>query len=50
MTQHMTNAETGILCATQDVVEVFFDMKSRKAATMPDDIREKLEAVAISLD
>ena len=50
MSQRMTNAETGILCATQDVVEVFFDMETRKAAAMPDDIREKLEAVAVSPD
>ena len=50
MSQRMTNAETGVLCATQDVVEVFFDMKSRKAAPMPDDIREKLLAVLVTAD
>jgi acyl-CoA thioester hydrolase len=50
MTQRMTNAETGVLCATQDVVEVFFGMESRKAAAMPDDIRDKLEAVVVTLD
>ena len=46
MSQRMTNAETSVLCATQDVVEVFFDMTTRKAAPMPDDIRARLEAVA----
>jgi acyl-CoA thioester hydrolase len=50
MSQRMTNAETGALCATQDVVEVFFSMESRKAAPMPDDIRAKLGAVVIALD
>lgn len=50
MSQRMTNAETGVLCATQDVVEVFFDMETRKAAAMPDDIRERLEAVVVAPD
>ena len=50
MSQRMTNAETGLLCATQDVVEVFFDVETRKAAPMPEDIRAKLEAVVVSLD
>lgn len=50
MSQRMTNAESGVLCATQDVVEVFFDMESRKSAPMPDDIREMLESVVVALD
>jgi len=50
MSQRMTNTETGMLCATQDVVEVFFDVETRKAAPMPDNIRAKLEAVVVSLD
>tara|TARA_B100000809_G_C15071016_1_gene506006 strand:- start:309 stop:761 length:453 start_codon:yes stop_codon:yes gene_type:complete len=50
MTQRMTNAETGVLCATQEVVEVFFGMETRTASPMPDDIREKLQAVVIALD
>jgi acyl-CoA thioester hydrolase len=50
MSQRMANAETGVLCATQDVVEVFFDMESRKAAPMPEDIRTKLESVLVALD
>ncbi|MCZ6559308.1 MAG: thioesterase family protein [Gammaproteobacteria bacterium] len=50
MSQRMTNAETGVLCATQEVVEVFFGLETRKAAPMPDDIRAKLETVVIALD
>ena len=50
MSQRMTNAETGVLCATQDVVEVFFDFAERKAAPMPDDIREKLNEVVVAVD
>ena len=48
MSQRMTNAETGVLCATQDVVEVFFDVDARKAAPMPQDIREKLDEVVVT--
>jgi acyl-CoA thioesterase FadM len=44
----MTNAETGVLCATQDVVEVFFDIATRKSTAMPDDLRTKLEAAAVA--
>jgi acyl-CoA thioester hydrolase len=45
MSQRMTNAETGVLCAAQDAVEVFFDLKARAAVPIPDDIRAKLEPV-----
>jgi len=45
MSQRMTNAETGALCATQEAVEVFFDLKTRAAIPIPADIRAKLEAV-----
>ena len=45
MSQRMTNAETGVLCATQEAVEVFFDLKTRSAIPIPDDIRAKLEPV-----
>jgi len=41
--QRMFNAETKILCATQDTVEVFFNLASRKAAEMPNSIRQILE-------
>ena len=49
MSQRMINAESGVLYATQDVVEVFFDVVARKAAPMPQDIREKLEAVVVTV-
>jgi acyl-CoA thioester hydrolase len=42
VSQRMTNAETGTLCASQEVVEVFFDVKGRKAVPMPDEIRARL--------
>lgn len=47
--QRMTNAGTGILSATQETVEVFFDLATRKAAAIPDDIREQLAAVIVPL-
>lgn len=50
MHQRMTNAETGTLIATQEVVEVFFDVTARTATAMPDDIRDKLAAVLSSTD
>lgn len=50
MHQRMANAETGTLIATQEVIEVFFDVAERKATAMPDDIRSKLEAVLVSAD
>lgn len=50
MNQHMTNAESGVLIATQEVVEVFFDFAARAATEMPDDIRDKLSAVILPVD
>lgn len=47
--QRMRNAETGVLSATQETIEVFFDLKTRKAVSMPDDIREKLAAVVVAV-
>lgn len=46
----MSNADTGVLCATQETVEVFFDPKTRKSAPMPDDIRQRLLEHVVSLD
>ena len=43
--QEMYNAETGVLCATQGTVEVFFNLKTRESTEMPGDIREILDAV-----
>ena len=45
--QRMTNAESGVLVATQETVEVFFDMATRKAVPMPDELRRKLEALLV---
>ena len=39
----MLNAETGTLCATQDTVEVFFNLETRQSAPMPNNFRETLE-------
>lgn len=46
--QRMLNAETGKLISRQETVEVFFDTETRSAAPMPDDLRQKLEAVLVS--
>jgi acyl-CoA thioester hydrolase len=40
----MLNADTGIVHATYDAVEVFFDPVARRSAPMPDALRAKLEA------
>lgn len=40
----MLHAETGALHATCEVVEVFFDPATRKAAQMPDAVRQVLQA------
>ena len=40
--QLMYNVDTGVLCATQDTVEVFFDPKTRTSAEIPDDIRSRI--------
>ena len=46
--QRMFNAETKTLCATQDTVEVFFNLESRKSTEMPDFIRERLTQYLVS--
>ncbi len=48
--QKMFNADTGVLHAVNEVVEVFFDPKTRKAAPMPDDIRARVEAALVDPD
>lgn len=42
--QKMFNADSGDLHAVNEVVEVFFDPVTRKAAPMPDDVRSLLAA------
>jgi len=40
----MMHADTGELHATYDLVEVFFDPKTRRSAPMPEAVRERLVA------
>jgi len=47
VTQRLTNGETGVLYATNEVVEVFFDLDARTAVVIPDDIRASLEKVLV---
>ncbi len=49
-TQRMTNAENGTLIATQEAVEVFFDLNERKSTNMPNEIREILKEKLVSMD
>ena len=46
--QRLYNADTGVLCASQESVEVFFDTEARKAMDMPDDLRKAVTAALIS--
>ena len=46
----MYNADTDVLCATQDTVEVFFDPETRKSDVMPDYIREKLTPLIVDFE
>lgn len=39
----MCDAYSGALCATQDVVEVFFDARTRSSAPIPPELRAKIE-------
>jgi len=43
-TERMRNTHTGVTHATADIVEVFFDKKKRKAAEIPDDVHDLLDA------
>ena len=48
ISQRMTNSENNTLIATQDTIAVFFNMETRKASPMPDNIRTKLEGVLVA--
>ena len=48
--QWMFNADTGVLSATQDTIEVFFDPATRASAPMPADIRAALTAAVVPFD
>ncbi len=45
--QRLINAENGTLHANQEVVEVFFDLKTRKSVAMPDRFRGLIEAALV---
>ena len=42
--QRLINADTGVLHAFQETVEVFFDAKTRGSIAIPDEIRALVEA------
>ena len=44
------NADTNVLCATQDTIEVFFDPEMRTSAPMPVFYREKLTPLVVDFD
>ena len=46
----MRDTHSGIVHATADLVEVFFDKVERKAAPIPDGVRALLEARLIADD
>jgi acyl-CoA thioester hydrolase len=48
--QRMTNADTGVLHAVQETVEVFFDAATRAAIEIPDEIRLLIEGCKVSHD
>ncbi len=45
--QRLIDAENGELYANQQVVEVFFNLKTRKSVAMPAAFREKIEAALV---
>ena len=47
--QQLFNVDTGVHCATQTTSEVYFDMKKRCSAPMPENLREKVKANVITL-
>ena len=46
----MYNADTGVLNATLESVDVFFDMEARKSAAMPDVIRNVLTPLIVTVE
>jgi len=48
--QRLFDADTGVLHATQEGIEVFFDPKTRQSAPLPDDIRAVLEAALVDIE
>ena len=48
--ERMRDTHSGVVHATADLVEVFFDKVERKAAPIPDGVRDLLEAKLIADD
>ena len=48
--QRMYNADTGVHCATQTTSEVYFDMKKRRSAPMPGNLRKIVQAHILNLN
>ena len=48
--QRMYNADTNILCATQDTVEVLFNPETRRSDTMPDYYRTLLTPLVVNFE
>ena len=46
--QRLTNADTGILHAVQETVEVFFDGETRKSIPIPGPVRPLIEGCMVS--
>ena len=46
----MYNADTNVLCATEDTIEVFFNPETRKSDVMPEFYREKLTPLVVDFD
>ena len=48
--QRLYNADTNMMCASQDTIEVFFDPKTRTSAPMPDFYRDKLTPLVVDFE
>ena len=48
--QRMLNVDTGVTHALQDVVEVFFDPKSRTSVSIPDELRSNIVKYSTDVD
>lgn len=46
--QRMIHVETGVLHATYDLTEVFFDPNTRTSTPMPDAVRERLQRYLVT--
>jgi acyl-CoA thioester hydrolase len=46
----MLNADTEVLCATLECVEVFFDPQARSSRSMPDWVRQRLEPTLVGVE